>query len=214
MKTAVVIGSSGLVGSELIQTLQASPHYDHVLLLNRRTSGMAQTKISERIIDFEAPDLTGVVADDFYCALGTTLRKAGSQAAQYAVDHDYPCRIAAGLKALGVKRIGLVSSVGADARAGSFYLRTKGQLEEAIVALGFEQTVIARPSVLIGKRAEFRFGEEVAISVLRIFSPLLFGGLRKYQGVEARAVARCLVQAVTAGSPGVQVIESDQIREN
>lgn len=213
MKTAVVIGSTGLIGTELVRQLQASPHYRSVLLLNRRPSGHGQSKVAERIVDFDAPDLAGVSADDLYCALGTTRRKAGSEAAQYKVDYEYTAVIAARLRKQGVRRIALVSSVGAAPKATSFYLRTKGQLEETIIGLGFEQTVIVRPSVLIGRRTEFRMGEEAAILLLKLLSPVMVGGLRKYRGIEASLVARCLVRAANSGIPGVQLIESDKIRQ-
>lgn len=212
MKTAIVIGSTGLVGSELVKQLQASPHYRSVVLLNRRPSGYAQPKISERIIDFDAPNLAGILGNDFYCALGTTLRKAGSKAAQHKIDCEYPTLIATQLRSQGVKRIALVSSVGAEVKAVSFYLRTKGRLEENIVALGFEQTVIVRPSFLIGRRSELRTGEKLAILVLKLLSPFVFGTLRKYKGIEASKVAACMVKAANSGADGVRFIESDQIQ--
>jgi uncharacterized protein YbjT (DUF2867 family) len=212
MKAAIVLGSTGLIGSELVKLLQASPHYSSVILLNRRPSGHVGSKISETIIDFAAPDLSGTTGDDLYCALGTTRRKAGSESAQYQVDYEYPALIAARLKTQGVKRIALVSSVGADVQAGNFYLRTKGKLEETIIGTGFEQTVIARPSVLIGQRAEFRLGEEAAILFLKLLSPLMIGGLRKYRGIEASTVARCLVRGTNSGPAGVRFVESDKIQ--
>lgn len=213
MKTAIVIGSTGLVGTELVEQLQASPHYRSILLLNRRPAAFAQPKVSERIIDFDAPNLTGISGEDFYCALGTTLRKAGSKAAQHKVDYEYPFTIATHLRNQGIKRAILVSSLGADANASNFYLRTKGQLERSIIGLGFDHTMIVRPSVLVGKRAESRLGERVAILLLKLFAPLLVGALRKYKGVSASGVARCLVHAANPCAPGVRFIESDQIEK-
>lgn len=214
MKTAIVIGATGLVGSELVKQLQASPHYRSILLLNRRPSGFVHPKLSERIIDFDAPDLVGVLADDFYCALGTTRRKAGSKAAQHKVDYEYPVAIATGLRDRGVKCVVLVSSVGADANAASFYLQTKGQLERSLIGLGFERTVIVRPSVLVGKRTEFRRSEETAALLLRWLSPFLVGALRKYRGVEAGKVAGCMVKAACSNAEAVRFIESDEIQES
>jgi uncharacterized protein YbjT (DUF2867 family) len=211
MKTAIVLGSTGLIGSELVPLLEASPHYSSVLLLNRRPSGHASAKVSERIIDFEAPDLVGVTGDDLYCAFGTTRRKAGSEAAQYKVDYEYPALVSELLRGRGVRRMALVSSVGADVKATNFYLRTKGRLERRVIELGFEQTVIARPSFLIGRRTEFRLGEEAAILLGKLLSPFLVGSARKYRGVPASAVARCLVQAMNKDGSGVQFINSDEI---
>lgn len=212
MKTAIVIGSTGLVGSELVRQLQSSPQYVRVVLLNRRASGAAQPKIEERTIDFDAPDLTAIAGDDFYCALGTTRRKAGSEEAQYRIDCEYPAMIATRLRNQGVKRVFLVSSLGADAKAGRFYLRTKGRLEERIIGLGFERTVIVRPFFLLGRKTEFRLGEETVLLLAKLFAPFLIGRLRKYQGVEARAVAECLVRAAHADTTGVRWIESDKIQ--
>jgi uncharacterized protein YbjT (DUF2867 family) len=212
MKTAIVLGSTGLIGSGLVPLLQASPHYGSVVLLNRRPSGHAYSKISERIIDFEAPDLAGVTGDDLYCAFGTTRRKAGSPAMHHKIDCEYPALLAALLRSRGIKRMALVSSVGADPTAANFYLRTKGELEQKILELGFEQVVIARPYFLIGRRNEFRLGEEAAILLSKLLSPILLGAAQKYRGVEAGAVARCLVETMNAGGAGVRFVESDVIR--
>lgn len=212
LKTAIVLGSTGLIGSELVRLLEASPRYGSVLLLNRRPSGHVHPKVSERIIDFDAPDLSGIAGDDLYCVFGTTLRKAGSQSALRKIDCDYPTTIATRLRKQGVTRLLLVSSVGASATARSFYLRTKAQLEANMIALGFEHLVIARPSFLTGRKGEFRLGEEAAILILRLLSPLMLGGLRKYRGIDASQVAQSLVQAAIAGAAGVQILDYDTIR--
>lgn len=207
MTTAVVIGSTGLVGSELVSVLLASPYYSSVLLLNRRLSGLSHAKLSERIVDFDAPNLDGVFGEHFYCALGTTLRKAGSKEAQFKVDYAYPAAIAVLLKQQNTRQMILVSSIGADSAASNFYLRTKGQLEQKIIALGFNSTVIVRPSVLVGARSEFRAGERAGILLLKALEPLMFGGLRKYRGVNAREVAERMVKEATSGLTGVRVVE-------
>lgn len=209
MTTAIVLGSTGLVGSQLIRELQAAPYYSSVVLLNRRPSGYSGTTISERIIDFDAPDLNGISGEHLYCALGTTLRKAGSKAAQFTIDCEYPTTIATRLRERGTKQVILVSSIGANAGASSFYLRTKGQLEENIIGLGFESTVICRPSVLIGERIESRPGEKAAALLLKILSPLLLGALRKYRGVQASDVAARMVREAQASARGVRIIEFD-----
>lgn len=212
MKTAIVLGSTGLIGSDLVRLLERSPRYGSILLLNRRPSGHRHPKVSERVIDFDAPDLAGITGDDLYCAFGTTLRKAGSRAALHRIDCDYPTTIATRLRHQGVKRVLLVSSVGAKPGAASFYLRTKGRLEENIVGLGFEQTVIARPSVLRGRQGEFRLGEEAAILLMKLLTPIMVGPWKKYRAIEASTVARCLVQAAEVAGAGVRFLDYNEMQ--
>lgn len=207
MTTAVVIGATGLIGAELVKVLLATPYYETVLLLNRRPSGVDDPRLSERIIDFDAPQLDGVFGEHLYCALGTTSRKAGSQAEQFKVDCEYPTRIATMLRERGTRQMIVVSSIGADTRSLNFYTRTKGQLEENLIALEFNSTVIVRPSFLRGKRSELRTGEAFAIGLLDILSPLMIGSLEKYRAVDARDVARRMVREATSGGTGVRVIE-------
>jgi uncharacterized protein YbjT (DUF2867 family) len=212
MRTAIVLGSTGLIGSELVKLLQVSPLYDSVVLLNRRPSGQVHPKVSERIIDFDAPDLTGLRGDDLYCALGTTARKAGSQAVQHKIDCEYPTTLATQLKGQGVKRMLLVSSVGADAHAASFYLRTKAQLEKSLIDLRFEQTVIARPSFLLGRKWELRLGEEAAMVLMKLLSPFMRGSLQKYRAIEAGKVASGLIRSVESDVRGVRFIDYTQMQ--
>jgi uncharacterized protein YbjT (DUF2867 family) len=211
MKTAIVIGSTGLIGSELVHQLLGNSNYSKVVLLNRRASGLTHSKLTERIINFDAPDLNGVNGEDLYCAIGTTIRKAGSKEAQYKIDCEYPSTLAALLKPQGVKQILLVSSIGADETASNFYLKTKGQLEKNIRDLDFESTIILRPSILLGKRKEFRLGEKIAIVLMQLLSPLMQGSFKKYRGVQAAKVAAKMIASANSGSKGLQIIESDNI---
>jgi uncharacterized protein YbjT (DUF2867 family) len=209
--TAIVLGASGLVGSELVSVLRASPFYRNVLLLGRRPLGVSHAKIVERVIDFDAPDLEGISEGHLFCALGTTLRKAGSEAAQFRIDCEYPTTIATRLRAQGVQRMILVSSVGASTSASNFYLRTKGQLEANVIALGFESTSILRPSLLLGPRKEFRAGERAASALMKVANPFMVGPLRKYHSIDASTVAASMVQLAQAGAPGVRVVEYEEM---
>jgi len=211
MKTAIVIGSTGLIGSELVQQLLGNSNYSKVLLLNRRAGGVTHSKLTEHIINFDAPDLSAVNGEDLYCAIGTTIRKAGSKEAQYKIDCEYPSTLAALLKPQGVKQILLVSSIGADETASNFYLKTKGQLEKNIRDLDFESTIIVRPSILLGKRKEFRLGEKIAIVLMQLLSPLMLGSFKKYRGVQAAKVAAKMIASANSGLKGLQIIESDKI---
>ncbi len=209
-KTALLLGATGLVGSHLLEQLLDSPHYSRVVALTRRPLGIQHPKLQESIIDFDNPDPSKIKGDDLFCALGTTLRKAGSQAAQYRTDCTYPFEIGKIARQNGVRQYLLVSSVGANAAASGFYLRTKGELEDKIKGLDFEHFVTARPSFLLGERSEFRLGEKIGIILAKIFAPLI---PRRYRGIEAARVARALIQLANTGDKGFQVVESENLQK-
>src|SRR5262249_33970699 len=138
-KSALLLGASGLVGGFCLPALLAEPGYSRIVLLNRRKLPLEpHSRLEQKIVNFEnlvPADFSGI--DDVFCALGTTIRKAGSQEAFRRVDLEYPLAAAQCARAAGAGQFVLCSSVGADAKANNFYLRTKGELEEAISKLGF-----------------------------------------------------------------------------
>ncbi len=205
-KTALVLGPTGLVGSHLVRLLCESPHYDAVIALARRPLEWQHPKLRTEIFDYDHPDASKIVGDDLFCALGTTLRKAGSQEAQYRVDCLYPWEVGKIARQNNVRYYGLVSSVGADAASSAFYLRTKGDLEEKIKLLGFPNFVSVRPSFLLGERPEFRLGEKIGIVVAKLFRPLI---PRHYRGIEAEQVAKCLIQLANDGGSGTRIVENE-----
>ena len=209
-RTALIAGATGLTGKHLIEFLLADARYASVHALVRKAALQVHPKLSEQVIDFESlPKLPK--ADDAFCCLGTTIRKAGSQAAFRKVDFDYVVHFAAASKAAGVKRFLVVSALGANAKSGVFYNRVKGEMENALKAISFESLHIFRPSFLIGKRAEARLGERVGIAVFSALAPLMIGPARKVRPVEAKAVARGMVLAASQDATGTRVSESDEI---
>jgi len=146
-----------------------------------------------------------------FCALGTTIRKAGSQEAFKKVDFEYPLRTASTALKLGAKRFLVVSSIGADATSSNFYLRTKGELEKALSVEGFGGLIIFRPSFLLGQRSEFRPGERIALAAMQMVSPLMKGPLARYRPIEASAVATAMIAAAKQNLRDVHVFESDHI---
>lgn len=210
-RSALVAGATGLVGGHVVERLAASADVSRVVLLVRRASGLAREKVEEKVIDFDALDRTAFDGiDDVYACLGTTIKKAGSQDAFRKVDHDYTLAVANAAKAAGAARFALVSSVGASARSKNFYLRVKGETEEAVEKIGFGGLVIAQPSVLVGKREESRPGEKVGIAVTKAFSFAMVGGLKKFRPIEARRVADAMVAAMTEVT-GKRVLEHEEI---
>lgn len=211
MKTAIIIGATGLVGSTLVNQLLDNPNYSKVVLLLRKPLNISHSKLIQEVIDFDKIDASKIMGDDLFCAMGTTLAKAGSKEAQYKIDCTYPYEIGKIAKTNGVKQYILVSSVGADFESSNFYLRTKGDLEKKIQSLGFQNFVSVRPSMLLGDREESRLGEKIGKVLSNLFSPLLFGSLRKYHGIEAADVAKAMQRFANQGLSGVKYVEYDEI---
>lgn len=205
---AVVIGATGLVGRECVKQLAARPEFASVTAVARRAlpDDLQSLRLRTAIVDFdrldEHPDVFR--ASHVFCALGTTIKQAGSQERFRQVDFSYPLRAAELAVAAGARHFLLVSSVGASPASRAFYLRVKGELEAAIMALGFSSVTVVRPSLLLGGRKEFRLGEEVAMRLSWAFP-------RKYRPVQVRDVAHVLVNAAVEDRPGVRVIESPEI---
>lgn len=208
--TAVIAGASGLVGAECLRLLLN--RYPSVISLVRKPTGREHLRLTERRIDFDRLDTIEIPRGaHVYSALGTTIKKAGSEAAFRRVDFDYPNMLALRAAAAGDARFMLVSSVGADKTSGNFYLRVKGELEDSISRMPLEGAFFFRPSFLIGDREEKRTGEAVGIGVARAISFALIGPLRKYRAIPAGTVAEAMVAAAASEAPGVRAYRYDEI---
>jgi uncharacterized protein YbjT (DUF2867 family) len=211
-RIAWLAGATGLVGGFVLKRLIDSGRYATLVVLTRRTVDAEDPKIDQRIVNFDqlaAMDLPA--ADDVFCALGTTIKKAGSQEAFRHVDLDFPLALAKKALARNAKQFLLVSSVGANAKSRNFYLRTKGELEDAVSALPFKAVNIFRPSMLVGPREERRPAERAGIVFMKLVSPMLVGSLRKFRSIQAEDVARAMVSAGAMEGSGKTVYEYDQM---
>lgn len=160
-KTAILLGATGLVGGQLLQQLLEHPAYGRVVVLSRRPLKEVSPRLQVHLVDFDRPaDFAHLLkGEDLFCALGTTIKKAGSKEAFYQVDYTYTFEVAQAARKNGTAQLMLVSSVGADPDSLFFYTRVKGELEEALKALDFWALHLFRPSVLMGDRKEFRLGK-------------------------------------------------------
>jgi uncharacterized protein YbjT (DUF2867 family) len=208
---AVIVGATGLVGSACLPMLLE--RYESVTAFVRKTTGLKSSRLIERVIDFGR---LGTVEIPFgahvYCALGTTIKDAGSQEAFRRVDQDYPRMLAERASGAGGARFVLVSSVGADARSSQFYLRVKGELEDQIRGMAFQAVHIFRPSLILGERAERRVGEKIGVPLARVVGPLLMGSFRKYRAIPAVDVARAMVAAGNKEVAGCFIYHFDEIK--
>jgi uncharacterized protein YbjT (DUF2867 family) len=206
-RTALILGATGLVGKECVHQFSESPEFSRVVALTRRPLRVAtRRKVENHVVDFErldeAPEHFRV--SHVVCALGTTIKKAGSQATFRRVDHDYPVAAARLALAQGAQHFLLVSALGANPRSRVFYNRVKGDVEQAIRALPYRSVTIARPSILLGEREETRVGETIG-KILSTFAP------RRIRAVPARDVAAALLRSALEDALGIRVIESTDL---
>ncbi|MFV0279736.1 MAG: NAD(P)H-binding protein [Rhodoblastus sp.] len=203
----VIAGATGLVGTAAVD--EALRRGWRVAALVRNPGKIRPCDNLEAIAtNFDdlpalAAGLTSRAPKAFLCALGTTIRTAGSREAFARVDRDYVAAFAQLGAGAGAARFALVSSAGADPASSNFYLRVKGEAEAAVRAAGFAHIEIAWPGLLTGKREEHRIGEKIAAPVLAAFAPLMVGGLAKYRPIEAAIVARALVHALEKPESGL-----------
>ena len=211
MKTAIVAGATGLIGKELLGHLATSDDYSSVIALVRRPTTSDHPKITYIVTNFENLEnsLSGCMPDDVFCCLGTTMAKAGSKEKFFRVDYSYPVALAHATLALGAKQFLLVSALGAQKSSAIYYNRVKGQVEDSVQTVGFQSTHILRPSLLLGPRVEKRSAEDAAKLLYRIFGFMM---PEKYKAIEARTVARAMIEYARLERPGVFVHESMEMQ--
>jgi uncharacterized protein YbjT (DUF2867 family) len=211
MKTAILIGATGLIGKALLQQLLKSDEYSEVRVLTRRTTGVSHPKLNEFLVDFKEIEKAkeDIQGDVLFSCLGTTLKTAGSKEAQYEIDYGMQFNTAKLAQAQGVRQLVLLSSAGANANSSVFYSRMKGELDEAVQKLGFSRVSIIRPSMLAGDRAEFRWTE-------KIFTPIMYAlawvpGIRKYRPIKDTTVAQAMIKAVNDSDKQTEIYELEAI---
>lgn len=203
MKTAIVIGATGLIGNHLTKLLLEDARYQIIKVFVRRSTGLTNSKLEEHIVDFDKLDewKNKITGDELFSCLGTTIKKAGSKETQYKIDYTYQYEVAKAAAEKSVKNYLLVSSTGANSKSGNFYLRIKGELEDKISVLTFEKIRIFQPSVLVGEREEKRAGESFGIALAKLLAYLPY--IKKYKPIEGKTVAEAMVKAANS---------SDQIK--
>lgn len=215
MKTALIIGGTGLVGSQLLTLLLESSIYEKVIVFVKRDTGIHHPKLAQHFIDFDKPETYQdfVIGDDFFCTIGTTIKTAGSQEAFKKVDYSYPKQFAQIASQNKVSQFLIISSLEADANSSNFYLKTKGEMEDFLKELNLESVSVLRPSLLLGNRTEFRLGEKIGAFFMKTFSFLLIGKMKKYKPIESKIVAQALFNIAQEHKTGFEIYESDRIQE-
>jgi len=213
-RNALIAGATGLVGKSLMNQLLADDHYEKVVIIARKLIDITHPKLVQRKIDFDSIEsLTfDFQVDDVFCALGTTIKTAGSQDAFYKVDYTYVVNLGNWCAANSVKRFLIVSAMGANSKSGIFYNRVKGEMETAVSQLAISQIQIFRPSLLMGNRTEKRRGEKFAQIMMGGLGFLFVGPLLKYKGIHADVVAKAMINAAKQEVKGFTVYESGEMQ--
>ena len=214
-KHAIVFGANGLVGNEIVKNLVEDERYEKVTLLNRRNVEIEHEKITFEFMDFrdihKSWDM--IKCDDLFYCIGTTMNQARKKNEFFKVEHDYCINIAKIANHNKVKQFFYTSSKGANSKSIFFYNKTKGQIEEDLIKVGFPALHIFRPSVLLGKRTEFRFFESLAKGFLRTFNFLMLGFLKEIKAMPATLLAKMMIATAIENKKGTHIYTNRMIHE-
>ena len=216
-QSAVIIGASGLIGSHLLDQMLNDHAFITVKILVRKELEIKHHKLRQVVVNFNnINDYTNKLGtgESIFCCIGTTQKKVkGDKDAYEKIDHDIPVNAAKIEVANGFKKFLIVSSVGANASSSNFYLQLKGRTEGDIMKFPFESISIFRPSMLLGKRKEWRPGERIGQVVMQSLSFAFAGGFKKYKPIEAEDVARAMIAQSKLNEKGVSLLEYMEIKE-
>jgi uncharacterized protein YbjT (DUF2867 family) len=213
-RSALILGATGLVGRQCLSLLLDDDRWTDVVSIGRRQIDKEHAKLRQEVVDFTKLDAYAeqFKVDDIFCCLGTTIKAAGSQEAFRRVDYVYPFTAAALGKAQGAQQFLIITSMGADPGSMFFYNRVKGDIERSLRELDYPSLQIFRPSLILGNRSESRAGESIGVVMMKLFGFAMVGPLRKYRAIEARDVARGMVEIARQSPSGANVYASDRIQ--
>ena len=214
-KTAIVAGSTGLVGKHLVKILADSLEYESIIALVRKGSNFIHDNVFTVEVDYRnlAEQKEELQAEDVFCCLGTTMKKAGSKDKFHEVDYTFPVELAKIVKQNGCKQFSIITASGADKKSFFYYNRVKGQVEEAVREVDFQSLHVFRPSLLLGERDERRRGEQIGAVLFRALNPLMVGPLRKLRAIKGEVVAKAMYRVSQSSEPGNYIYESDRIQK-
>ena len=214
MKTAVLLGATGLVGSALLKQLIDDPEYIRIITIVRKPFKINHPKIKQMVVDFNKPESfkDHIKGDVLFSSFGTTLKKAGSKKNQFKIDFTYQYEVAKAASENGIKKYVLVSSAGADPKSSIFYSKIKGELDKEVSNLSFDHITILRPSMLDGDRKEKRTGERIGLKMMNALLPYL-PFFKKYRPIRDSIVARAMLNAVGSKNDEYNIYELEQVFE-
>ncbi|HSI68796.1 MAG TPA: hypothetical protein VK941_01075 [Gillisia sp.] len=214
MKTAIILGATGLTGGILLQKLIEDPRYSRIKLFSRSSVAVKDPKIEEHLVDlFKLEEQKHLfTADEVFCCIGTTKSKTSDEETYRKIDYGIPVTAAKIAAENTVPVFAVISALGADAESRIFYNRTKGEMERDILKQGIEKTYIFRPSLIGGDRVETRTGENIAKKIMKVINPLMIGPLEKYRSIDPEVIAAALINVANDGYSST-IIPSDEIKQ-
>lgn len=216
-KIATIIGSTGMIGSYLSEALLKDDYFTTVRIIVRRPCQKTDPKMEVKLVDFndaESLKLALEGSDTIFCSIGTTQKKVkGDNDLYRKIDFDIPLKAARLGQEVGCEKFIIITAVGANSHSSTFYLRLKGELENAIRSVGLHTVHIMQPSMLLGDRNEHRAGEGLLQGSMKLFSGFLFGGMRKYKAIHGKAVAAAMLNAAKKDDKGFFRYTYDDIKK-
>ncbi len=214
MRTSIILGATGLTGGYLLQEILKDPLYNKVVLFSRSRVAVKDDKIEEHIIDmFKLDEYEEVFeGDDVFCCIGTTKSKTPDEETYRKIDFGIPAAAARLSRRNGISRFLVISALGADPKSNMFYNKTKGDMEQAVMAQEINETYIFQPSLIAGDRVESRVFENLAKNAMKVINPILGGSLKKYRSIHPETIATAMKVVAKNGYPKTR-IESDEIKE-
>lgn len=214
MKTAIVLGATGLTGGLLLDKLVKDDNYKIIKVFTRRTTGNKSPKVKEFIIDLLLLDqfTTDFIADEVFCCIGTTAKKTKDKTVYKSIDYGILVTATKLAKANGIEVFTVVSAMGANLKSSVFYNKTKGEMEASVLEQKIKHTYILRPSLIKGNRQESRLGEDIGNFIANFMNLFLIGSLRKYRSIKGETIATALKNIVVL-KPAETIIFSNKIKE-
>ena len=212
MKTALIFGSSGLIGSHLLDLIINDNNYNKIKLFVRSEPTKSNSKLEIIKINFNNLEKhkDSITGDDCFFCIGTTRKNTSDKNEYIKVEYNLPVDVAKIAKSNSINNFIYISSLGANPNATGLYLKNKGQAEEELLKLNFSNLSILRPSILLGNRKENRFSEKIGIFVMKTLSPLFLGKLKKYKPIQVENIVKTMLH-LTQKDYQKNIFESDEI---
>ncbi len=214
MKSAILLGATGLTGGYLLKILLNDPNYNKVKVFSRSSVGFEHEKLEEHLIDLLKLEdhEDNFTADEVYCCIGTTKSQTPDKETYKKIDFGIPVTAAKLCRENKIDTFLVISSLGADANSSVFYNKVKGEMQHEVLEQGIAHTYIFQPSLIAGDREEDRFFENLAIKGMKVINNLLVGSLKKYRSIHPETIAKAMHKCAIGGYPKI-LIESDEIQK-